>query len=68
MKRENRQRRARERGSGRGLSSAYLDGEESDDGNGVSLAAIKNSYKKGIRGQLLNTFIFLSCFNCVFQL
>jgi len=46
VRRENKQRRVRERGS-KGLSTSYLDDEYSDEDNSISIAAIKNRYKKG---------------------
>lgn len=46
MKRESQKRRVRERAHNKGLSSGYLEGYDDDD-EGVSLAAIKNTYKQG---------------------
>lgn len=49
----------KERALSRGLSSSYLepdryDDEDEDDEGAISLAAIKNKYKKGaLRGMLL---------------
>lgn len=52
MRRESKQKRVRERGAGRGLSTSYLepDQEGSDDDTGISLSAIKSKYKKGGKG------------------
>lgn len=49
VRRESKQKRVRERGAGRGLSTSYLepDQEGSDDEGGISLSAIKSKYKKG---------------------
>lgn len=47
VRRENKQRRVRERASAKGLSNSYLDDEYSDEDNSISIAAIKNRYKKG---------------------
>jgi len=51
LRRESKQKRVRERGATRGLSSSYLendpDGDASDDDGAISIAAIKNKYKKG---------------------
>jgi RNA polymerase-associated protein LEO1 len=51
LRRESKQKRVRERGASRGLSASYLEPdrfeEGSDDDNAISLAAIKNKYKKG---------------------
>lgn len=47
VKRESKRRRVRERVGSRGLSSAYLDDDLSDDDNGISIRAIKDKYKKG---------------------
>ena len=45
MRRESRQKRVREKASNRGLSNDFLEPDEDDEG-GVSIAAIKNHYKK----------------------
>nr|CAD7198435.1 unnamed protein product [Timema douglasi] len=52
MRRESKQKRVKERGASRGLSAGYLepdhrDEEGSEDEGAISLAAIKNKYKKG---------------------
>ena len=52
MRRESKQKRIRERtATGRGLSGGYLEPdrryEDSEDEGGISLAAIKNKYKRG---------------------
>ncbi|GAB6031915.1 hypothetical protein CHUAL_010306 [Chamberlinius hualienensis] len=51
IRRESKQRRMRERAMSRGLSASYLEGDryddDEDDDDGVSLAAIKNKFKKG---------------------
>ncbi len=57
MRRESKQKRIRERmavggGGGRSVTGAYLEPdrggyEDSDDEGAISLAAIKNKYKKG---------------------
>ncbi|XP_062922600.1 RNA polymerase-associated protein LEO1 [Mobula hypostoma] len=53
IRRESQQRRMREKQSQRGLSSSYLEpdryDEEEDGDETISLAAIKNKYKGGIR-------------------
>lgn len=54
IRRESQQRRMREKQHQRGLSANYLEPdryEEEDEGDdAISLAAIKNRYKGGIRG------------------
>lgn len=50
MRRDSKQRRIRDRAPGRGLSSGYLEGGDSDDEEEVSLAAIKNKFKRGRNG------------------
>lgn len=56
MKRESQKRRVRERAHNKGLSSGYLEGYDDDD-EGVSLAAIKNTYKQGgKRGKCCNVY------------
>lgn len=52
MRRESKQKRIRERGAGRGLSTSYLEPDNreedgSEDEGAISLAAIKSKYKKG---------------------
>lgn len=49
IRRENKQRRIREKAHNRGLSASYLESDryEEDDDGAISLAAIKNKYKKG---------------------
>ncbi|XP_067827545.1 RNA polymerase-associated protein LEO1 [Heptranchias perlo] len=53
IRRESQQRRMREKQSQRGLSSSYLEpdryDEEEDGDETISLAAIKNKYKGGVR-------------------
>ena len=51
VRRDSKQKRIKERSSGRGLSSGYLEGEGSDDEEGVSLSAIKNRFKRGKKGK-----------------
>ncbi|KAG0716625.1 RNA polymerase-associated protein LEO1 [Chionoecetes opilio] len=47
MRRENKQRRVKEKGAGRGLSANYLEPDNYDeDEEGISIAAIKNKFKK----------------------
>jgi len=46
LRRESNVKRVKEGASKRALSSGYLEGGDSDDEGGVSLAAIKNKYKK----------------------
>lgn len=51
MKRESRQKRAKEKGVNRPVSASYLESnhdEGSDDENAISLSAIKNRYKRGL--------------------
>uniref|UniRef100_A0A4W3KHY2 RNA polymerase-associated protein LEO1 n=1 Tax=Callorhinchus milii TaxID=7868 RepID=A0A4W3KHY2_CALMI len=54
IRRESQQRRMREKQSQRGLSSSYLEpdryDEEEEGDEAISLAAIKNRYKGGVRG------------------
>jgi RNA polymerase-associated protein LEO1 len=55
MRRDSKQKRVKERSSKHGLTSGYLEGgagedDDSDDEEGVSLAAIKNRYK-GKKGE-----------------
>lgn len=61
MRRESKQKRVRERGAGRGLSTSYLepDQEGSDDEGGISLSAIKSKYKKGGKASKSEYFICL---------
>lgn len=49
IRRENKQRRVRERSLIRGPTASYLepDGDEDDEEEGISIARIKNQYKKG---------------------
>ena len=48
MRRDSKQKRIRERAGQRGLNAGHLEGDYSDDEDGtVSLAAIKNKYKRG---------------------
>jgi RNA polymerase-associated protein LEO1 len=51
VRRESKQRRMKERAQSRGLSANYLepdrDDDDEDDEGAISLAAIKNKYKKG---------------------
>lgn len=53
MRRENKQRRVKEKASNRGLSAGYLepDNYEEEEDGGVSLAAIKNKFKKSRNGK-----------------
>ena len=46
LRKESMVKRVKERGQSSRLSSGYLEGGDSDDEGGVSLAAIKNKYKK----------------------
>merc|ERR1739844_38438 len=46
LRKESMVKRVKERGQHSRLSSGYLEGGDSDDEGGVSLAAIKNKYKK----------------------
>lgn len=54
IRRESQQRRMREKQHQRGLSANYLEpdryDEEDEGDDAISLAAIKNRYKGGIRG------------------
>lgn len=58
LKRESKQKRARERGAGRGLSTSYLEPDQdgSEDEGGISLSAIKSKYKKGGKSSESPTF------------
>lgn len=55
IRRESQQRRMREKQHQRGLSASYLEpdryDEEDEGDDAISLAAIKNRYKGGIRGK-----------------
>ena len=55
IRRESQQRRMREKQHQRGLSASYLEpdryDEEEEGEESISLAAIKNRYKGGIRGE-----------------
>ncbi len=63
MRRDSKQRRMREKVTTRGISGGYLEGNESDEEEGVSLAAIKNKYKRGKKGRLHDMCnISYSCF------
>lgn len=57
IRRESQQRRMREKQHQRGLSASYLEPDrydEEDEGEeAISLAAIKNRYKGGIRGMYI---------------
>lgn len=46
LRRDSMVNRKKERAAGRNLSKGYLEGGDSDE-DGVSLAQIKNKYKKG---------------------
>lgn len=49
MRRESKQKRLKEKGSRRSITSNYLEPDRedaSDDENAISLSAIKNKYKK----------------------
>lgn len=49
MRRESKQKRLKEKGSSRGITSNYLEPDRedaSDDENAISLSAIKNKFKK----------------------
>ncbi len=52
MRRDSKVRRFRDKARSRGLTAGYLEGGESDE-EGVSIAAIKNKYKKNKKGNLL---------------
>lgn len=61
MRRESKQKRLKEKGSSRSISSNYLEPDRedaSDDENAISLSAIKNKYKKssGMLISFTNTF------------
>ncbi|XP_055328006.1 RNA polymerase-associated protein LEO1-like [Paramacrobiotus metropolitanus] len=47
IRRETQQRRIRERVYNRGITSGFLEGNDEEDDNTISLSAIKNSYKRG---------------------
>jgi len=51
MRRDSKQRRVRDSATRRGISSGYLEGnsDDEDEEGGVSLAAIKNRFKKGAK-------------------
>ena len=56
MRRESKQKRLKEKGSSRSVSSNYLEPDRedaSDDENAISLSAIKNRYKKNSGMQIL---------------
>ena len=50
MRRDSKIKRVKERAMGNRLSSGYLEGGDSDNEEGISLAAIKNKYKRNKRG------------------
>lgn len=51
LRQESKQKRVRERGATRGLSTSYLEPDaDGSDEEGISLTAIKNKYKKGGKG------------------
>ena len=62
IRRESQQRRMREKQHQRGLSASYLEpdryDEEEEGEESISLAAIKNRYKGGIRGEFVQKFHF----------
>lgn len=65
MRRESKQKRLKEKGSSRSISSNYLEPDRedaSDDENAISLSAIKNRYKKN-QGNFLYFNILLSLFS-----
>jgi RNA polymerase-associated protein LEO1 len=49
MRRDSKVKRMREKAPGRGLTTGYLEGGDSDE-EGISIAAIKNKYKKNKKG------------------
>lgn len=59
MRRENKQKRLKEKGSNRSITSNYLEPDRedaSDDENAISLSAIKNRYKKNQGFYLLQIY------------
>lgn len=63
IRRESQQRRMREKQHQRGLSASYLEpdryDEEEEGEESISLAAIKNRYKGGIRGEFVQKRNFI---------
>lgn len=63
IRRESQQRRMREKQHQRGLSASYLEpdryDEEEEGEESISLAAIKNRYKGGIRGEFVQKLNFI---------
>lgn len=55
MRRDSKVKRMREKVTGRGLTTGYLEGGDSDEED-ISIAAIKNKYKKNKKGGLKNLF------------
>ena len=49
MRRESQQRRIREKAYQRGINASYLEGDDDDDENAISLSAIKKQFKGGKR-------------------
>jgi hypothetical protein len=49
MRRDSKVKRMREKAPGRGLTAGYLEGADSDEED-ISIAAIKNKYKKNKKG------------------
>ncbi len=47
VRREAQVRRVRERAHQRGLNAGYLEGDDDDDEEGISISAIKKAYKPG---------------------
>lgn len=61
MRRESKQKRVKEKASNRGLSANYLepDNYDEDDEGTISLAAIKNKFKKKKNGEILTNVLKL---------
>lgn len=66
VRRDSKMKRVKERAPGGRLSAGYLEGGDSDNEDGISLAAIKNKYKrnnkKGGTKALLSAFIYIGSF------
>jgi hypothetical protein len=56
MRRDSKVKRLREKVTNRGLSAGYLEGADSDEED-ISIAAIKNKYKKNKKAGNHNLFL-----------
>lgn len=65
MRKDSKVKRMREKVTGRGLTTGYLEGGDSDEED-ISIAAIKNKYKKNKKGGYI-CFLFLIPFELSFD-